>query len=208
MDREGLMNTLEKATANASDVYFDLYTKYFEEGDAPIEALEIILEYPGRIGDTEDTNPQFIKKNDEKNITIAFGDLICGMAGRMVEINYTKEEFYKKLYEVIFCSESELMPQSKEEKVIALKILSEQAIAVPYFQVSGMERFSGNELEETVMKIRPQLREAFGMMQRQFPTLPEMVSQLSRIADTISVKRERIAFWSMVMNKFRNDDRG
>lgn len=207
MDKESLINTLEKATANAYDVYFDLYTKYFEKGDAPKEALEIILEYPREIGDTKDKNPKCIKWQKEKSLTIAFDDLICGMASRIAELNYAKEEFYNKLYEAIFCSDSGVFPQSKEEKVIALKILSERAVAVPYFQLDRIESFSGEELEETVKKIHPQLREAFCMLQKQFSMMPDMVSQLLRIADSISDRRERIVFWTMAMSKFRNDDR-
>lgn len=207
MDRDGLMNTLKKATANAYDVYFDLYTEYFEKGDAPEEALEIILDYPGKIGDTKDKNPQCIKRQDEKRITITFDDLICGVASRIAEMNYTKEEFYKKLYAVVFCSDSEISPQSKEEKVIALKILSERAVAVPYFQIGEIESFSEDEVEKTVIEIRSQLQEAFCMLQRQFPMMPEMVSQLLRIADSISDRRKRIVFWTIAMSKFRNDDR-
>lgn len=207
MDRDSLVNTLEKATANAYDVYFELYTKYFENGDAPEEALEIILEYPGKIGDTEDKNPQRIKRQDENRITNAFSELICGMASRIAEMNYPQEEFYKRLYDAVFCSDNGISPQNKEEKVVALKILSERAVAVPYFQIDEMERFSEDEFDETIRKIHPQLREAFCVLQRHFTILPEMVSQLLRIADGISDKRERIAFWSIVMSKFRNDDR-
>lgn len=207
MDRDSLIDTLEKATANAYDVYYELYTKYLEKGDAPAEALEVILDFPGKIGDTKDRNPQRIKRQEEKRIISVFDDLICGMASRIAEMNDTKEVFYKKLYEAVFCSDSEILPQSKEEKVIALKILSERAVAVPYYQTDEIERFSEDEFEETVMEIRPQLQEAFCMLQRQFPMLPEMVSQLLRIADGISDRRERIVFWSIAMSKFRNDDR-
>ena len=91
--------------------------------------------------------------------------------------------------------------------MIALKILSEQAVAVPYYQISGIERFAEDEFEEIVMKIRPQVQEAFCMLQRQFPMMPEMVSQLLRIADSISDKRQRVVFWTIVMSKLRNDDR-
>ena len=205
MDKESLMKTLEKATANAYDVYLELYTKYFENGGNPAEALEIILDYPREIGDTKDRNPKSIKLQDEKNLMIAFDDLICGMADRIAELNYTKEEFYKKLYEEIFCSENEILPQSTEEKVIALKILSEHAVAVPYFQIDKMESFTEDEFEETATSIHPQLQEAFCMLQRQFSMMPEMVSQLLRIADGISDRRERIVFWTMAMSKFRSD---
>lgn len=207
MDKEGLTKTLEKATANAYDVYFDLYTKYIENGDNPEEALEIILDYPGKIGDTEDKNPQYIKRKDEKCITSILDDLICGIANRIAEFNYTKKEFYQKLYAAVFCSDDAIAPQSKEEKVIALKILSERAVAVPYYQLYDIENISEDEFGETMRQIHPQLHEAFCMLQRQFTTMPEMVSQLLRIADSISDRRKRIVFWTIVMSKFKNIDR-
>ncbi len=62
MNREDLLNTLNKATANATDVFFDLYTEYLENGEEPEEALQIILEYPKIIGDSEDKNPLTIQR--------------------------------------------------------------------------------------------------------------------------------------------------
>lgn len=207
MDKEGLTKTLEKATANAYDVYFDLYTKYFESGDSPEEALEIILDYPGKIGDTEDNNPQYIKRKDARRITIAFDEWICGTANRIAEFNYPKKEFYQKLYATVFCSDNVIAPQSKEEKVIALKILSERAVAVPYYQLYDVENISETEFDKIMQQIHPQLHEAFCMLQRPFSTMPEMVSQLLRIADCITDRRLRIVFWTITMSKFKNIDR-
>ncbi len=207
MDREGLLNTLKKASANTYDIYSELYARYFEKGDEPVEALSLILEYPYNIGDIEDETPREIKRQDENRITYVLEDLVCGVADRIAEMNYTKDIFYQKLYDAVFCSENELFPQSREEKVIALKILSEKAIAVPYFQIERVEEFSQNEFEETIEKLHPEIQEAVSMIQRRFDTMPELVMQLLRIEDTISEKRERALFWSIVINKFRDNDK-
>lgn len=63
MDIERLKNTLKKASGNTTDIYFMLYTDYFENGDNPAEALKIILEYPNEIGDQKDENPSNISLN-------------------------------------------------------------------------------------------------------------------------------------------------
>ena len=207
MDKENLINTLDKATANAFDVYFELYTKYFEGGDEPEAALELILEYPKEIGDTKDKNPQNIEHSDKSRITVVFTELICSTASRLAELNYTKQEFYKKLYEVVFCSSSELFPQKKEEKVIALQILSERAMAVPYWQIDKIEKVSKDEFEKTVSKLHPQIQEAFCMLRRRFDTTFEMVLQLLKIADTISERREQVIFWTVIINEIQNNDR-
>ncbi len=122
MEKESLLNTLDKATANAVDVYFDLYTTYFEDGKEPEEALRTILEYPNEIGDTKDKNPQSISLQDETKLFFSLEELICGIAERLAEMNLPQDEYYKKLYRNVFNSDNELYPQSKEEKVIALKI--------------------------------------------------------------------------------------
>ena len=136
MNKENLLETLKRATANATDVYFELYTSYFENGDAPAEALEVILDYPGRI---DDKNSKSISYRDAVKMVCIFEDIVSGTASRIAKMNLTKEAFYQKLYEMIFASDNALYPQSKEEKVIALKILSERVLEVPYYQIVELD---------------------------------------------------------------------
>ena len=204
MEKESLLNTLDKATANAVDVYFDLYTTYFEDGKEPEEALRTILEYPNEIGDTKDKNPQSISLQDETKLFFSLEELICGIAERLAEMNLPQDEYYKKLYRNVFNSDNELYPQSKEEKVIALKILSERAVAVPYFPIEEMDKISKEEFEQTVQDLRPSIQEAFCMLQRRFSNMPERVAQILRIADKITDKREKIIFWTVIINKMRS----
>lgn len=200
MEKESLLNTLDKATANAVDVYFDLYTTYFEDGKEPEEALRTILEYPNEIGDTKDKNPQSISLQDETKLFFSLEELICGIAERLAEMNLPQDEYYKKLYRNVFNSDNELYPQSKEEKVIALKILSERAVAVPYFPIEEMDKISKEEFEQTVQDLRPSIQEAFCMLQRRFSNMPERIAQILRIADKITDKREKIIFWTVIIN--------
>ena len=204
MEKESLLNTLDKATANAVDVYFDLYTTYFEDGKEPEEALRTILEYPNEIGDTKDKNPQSISLQDETKLFFSLEELICGIAERLAEMNLPQDEYYKKLYRNVFNSDNELYPQSKEEKVIALKILSERAVAVPYFPIEEMDKISKEEFEQTVQDLRPSIQEAFCMLQRRFSMMPERIAQILRIADKRTDKREKIIFWTVIINKMRS----
>lgn len=204
MEKESLLNTLDKATANAVDVYFDLYTTYFEDGKEPEEALRTILEYPNEIGDTKDKNPQSISLQDETKLFFSLEELICGIAERLAEMNLPQDEYYKKLYRNVFNSDNELYPQSKEEKVIALKILSERAVAVPYFPIEEMDKISKEEFDQTVQDLRPSIQEAFCMLQRRFSNMPERIAQILRIADKITDKREKIIFWTVIINKMRS----
>ena len=60
MNKESLIRTLDNASANQTDIYYRLYEDYFEKGDKPEEALQIIIEYSREIGDAKDNNPQKI----------------------------------------------------------------------------------------------------------------------------------------------------
>lgn len=206
MNREDLLNTLNKATANATDVFFDLYTEYLENGEEPEEALQIILEYPKIIGDSEDKNPLTIQRPDERKITLMFEDLICGTANRIAEMNPEQKDFYKKLYKIIFLSDSDLYPKSKEEKVIALKILSETAADVPYFQITKTDPISKEEFALAMDTLHPQICEVLSMLRRSFPTVHERTAQILRIADSISDSKKRIIFWNFVIHQLQNND--
>ena len=206
MNRESLLNTLETAPGNATDVYFGLYTDYFENGDEPEEALRIILEYPDNIGDTKDRNPRNISRQDENRLICIYEEIISGTANRIMEMNLAKEDFYKKLYSVIFDSDNELFPQNKKEKVIALKILSESVNAVPYYQVIKTDRISRDEFREGIEKLRPSLQEAHYMLHHQFDTTPEEAAQILRIADSISDRKEQVIFWTVILNNLRKDN--
>jgi len=206
MDKESLLNTLTKATANATDVYFELYTNYLENGDAPEDALEIILEYPMEIGDTKDDNPHSIELQTESKINLIFEEIICGTANRIAEMNLEKKAFYQKLYSTIFDSTSDLYPQHKEEKVIALKILSEKALAVPYFQITETDKVTKEEFENAIENLRPNIQEAFCMLQRPFNSTTELVAQILRIAKRISNNKELLIFWTLLFNKLRKHE--
>lgn len=206
MNRENLLNRLKTATGNATDVYFGLYTDFFEAGDEPEKALREILEYEEEIGDTEDKNPARITRQEELRLVAALEEIISGAANRIAEMNPAKDDFYRKLYRAVFDSDSELFPQSREEKVIALKLLSESVGVVPYFQVMDTERVSREEFKSGINRVWPSVQEAFYMLQRQFPTTPEETAQLLRIADSIPDKKDRIVFWTVIISKLRRDN--
>ena len=203
MNKESLMNTLDNASANQTDIYYRLYEDYFEKGDEPEEALRVIIEYSNEIGDAEDNNPQKITRPEENRIFNLYEGILHGIVDRITEMNLTQEEFYKKLYAVVFDSENELLPQSKEEKVIALKILSERVLAIPYYPIVEINQISREEFEEGLEKIQPSLREAYYMLNRQFSTTPEEGAQIVRIADSIPDKRQQIIFWTVIINNLR-----
>lgn len=201
LNKDSLLNTLNKATANATDVYFELYTSYFENGNEPEEALKIILEYPKEIGDSEDKNSKNITWQDENKNILIFEDIINGTAKRIAEMNLTKGDFYKKLYTVIFNSDDELFPQNKEQKVIALKILSERVKVVPYYQVIETDKVSREEFNEGINRLRPSIQEAFYMLRRRYVTTPERAAQILRIADNLLDKKDKIIFWTLIISE-------
>lgn len=204
MDVERLKDTLEKASGNTTDIYFELYTDYLENGDEPEEALRIILEYPSEIGDRKDKNPTNISHQEETRLIGMFEEMISGMTDRIADKNFTKKEFYKKLYFTIFHCDNEFFPQTREEKVIALKILSESVGMIPYYQVVDTEKISREEFEDGIERLLEYIQEGVHMlMHRQFSTTPDEAAQILRIADQIPDKRDQIIFWTFLINTLR-----
>lgn len=204
MNRDSLLATLDNASANATDVYLRLYEDYFVNGDEPEEALRIILEYPREIGDVDDSNPQGITRQEENRITDSLESVINGTANRIADMNLTQSEFYKNLYMTLFESDNRVFPQSKEEKAITLKILSENVRAVPYYQVMEIDRISKEEFKEEIDNLQTHLQEAYYMLNRQFSTTPARAAEIVRIADTIEDRKRRIVFWTVIINSLRN----
>lgn len=208
MDVERLKDTLERASGNTTDIYFGLYADYMENESEAVEALKTILEYPKEIGDRKDKNPTNISYQEENRLIGIFEEMITGLTERITELNLTKDDFYKKLYFTIFNSDNELFPQKREEKVIALKILSESVSAVPYFQViMYTEKISRDEFADGIGRLmeNKKIQEATHMLQRQFSTTPEEAAQLLRIEDGIADKKDRIIFWTFLINALRRE---
>ena len=204
MNEEGLKKILENASGNTTDIYFEIYTDYFENGDNPVEALKIILEYSNEIGDRKDENPIKIDYREECRLVAAFEEMISGVTDRIVGMNLTKNEFYEKLYSAIFNSNNEIFPQTKEEKVIALKILSESVGAVPYYQILDVEKVSKEEFESGIVRLWSYMQEAIHMlMHRKFSTTPEEAAQVLRIADELTDWKDKVIFWTFLINALR-----
>ena len=204
MDMERLKNTLKTASGNTTDIFFDLYTDYFENGNESVEALKTILEFPDEIGDREDENPVNIRYGEECRIIAEFEEMISGVVDRIAGMNLTKSEFYEKLYSTIFTCDNELFPQTKAEKVIALEILSESVRAVPYYQILDTEKVSKEEFESGIDRLQEYLQEADYMLTcHQFSTTPEEAAQVLRIADGITDRKDQIIFWTVLFNMLR-----
>lgn len=207
MDAERLKRTLETATGNSTDIYFELYTDYFENGGEPEEALRIILEYPEEIGDENDNNPVKIRYSEEVSLIGMFEEMINGMTDRLAEMNLTKNIFYQKLYQNIFCCDNELFPQTKEEKVIALKILSESVGMVPYYQLLDTEEVSKDEFDDGMERILEYRQEAVHiLMHRQFATTPDEAAQILRITNEITAEKDKIIFLAFLINVLRRNN--
>lgn len=205
MDLETLIDRLERASGNATDVFYSIYTDYFENGDNPEEALRVIIEYSEEIGDTKDENPTKISQQCEAKIYFEFARIVKATAYRIAEMNLSQEDYYKELYNIIFCSKDKLWPQDKEEKVIALRILAENVPA--YYQVIETESVTKEEFEEGGNRLALKFQEAFYMLEhRRFATTPEETAQVLRIADSIENNKDKIIFWTMILNTLRSGE--
>ncbi|MDE5933221.1 MAG: hypothetical protein K2H40_12190, partial [Lachnospiraceae bacterium] len=93
-----------------------------------------------------------------------------------------------------------------EEKVIALKILSERVDMVPYFQVIDTEKISKEEFEDGIGRLTEHIQEATHMLLRQYATTPDEAAQLLRIGEGIEDRKDRIIFWTILINELRREN--
>lgn len=202
MNETKLLESLKTATGNSTDVFSQLYNDYFKNTNEKekIEVLRLILEYPFRIGDTEDKNPLTISKEREYELVIKYESIISGVTNRMVDLNLSKEEFYEKLYKTIFASDDALYPRSEEEQIIVLKYLSEQVPDVPYFKIKRRIQISEEDFDERLEKLRPNIQEALHMFQRKFETTPESAAEIWRIVRDLTDEKDQVVLLTIILN--------
>lgn len=89
--------------------------------------------------------------------------------------------------------------------MIALKILSERVDVVPYFQVIDTEKISKEEFGSGIRRLTERIQEATHMVQRQYATTPDEAAQLLRIGEGIADRKDRIIFWTVLINALRGE---
>lgn len=188
---------LENAPGNKYDVYYILYKECVSTSETPYKTLMQILTYSKSIGVEDDSEPINLSTEEIKDAEHKYIDLINEIVQVLVRENHSEDEFYKRLYEVVF--NSSLLPQSINSQAIFTKILSENVRFIPYYQAKNLLQMTNDEYRDYLEKMKPYILEALHMLNRNFDTLTEIASQLYRVAENIEKKEDRIIFISAIL---------
>lgn len=196
---EKLNRQLKESVGFKIDVFNSIYKEHVENSESPEEALRIIVEFDDEIGSKDNDSAKFNKEEIRKTQNILW-PLLRELIRAVIREDLEVDEFYKKLYKVVFCSD--LFPKDELTHAVLLKMISEDAGELPYFKLSNALDLSQEELSETVDSIVPWLKRAMTVLNRQFEKRTTETSQLWNIASELEPK-EQIVFWSVIIGAIK-----
>ncbi len=191
---------LNNAQGNILDICYTLYFEFLKSAEKPAEVLQQILEFDNPIG-TQDAPAERIGDEQRDQIGIKYFRLLREIVRLIVNENPSSEEFYQALYEQVFTSS--LFPQKDEDRAVILWLLVDKIQEVPYYQAIGLLDKSNEEYRDAITRIKPQLKEAIHMLNRNFNSYTEETSQLVRISSEFEEDSDRIVFWSALLSVIR-----
>ena len=191
-----LTELLETAKGNSTDIYYTAYEEYIKNSKQPWRNLQKIIEYAYDVG-TDDNNSKRIDNQKINDIVKKHGHFLSELVRYFITENVPEEEFYKKLYNIVFVSDT--FPKEDDVRVILLQLLAKNIPGLPYFPLSNVMKMDDNEFREASKKMLPQLRKGMSVLNRGLETNTEAISQLWPISKELQTDREKIIFFSAIV---------
>ncbi len=191
-----LSKLLTTARGNCIDIFYTVYEEHIKNSKEPWCVLQKVIEYADNVG-IDDGNSKRIAAEKMNNIVQKHGHFLSELVRYFVVKNLTKEDFYKKIYNVVFVSDT--FPQEDEVRVVLLKLLAINIPCLPYFPLHDVMKMTDNEFREASKMMLPQLRKGMSVLNRGLMTNTEVISQLWPISQELQTDRERIIFFSAIV---------
>lgn len=183
--KDSIIDTLKNAKGNSLDIYSDLYKRCVDNKENAPRILQEILEYPDEIG-VDDNASRVVSKDHEDKFKKMYTQLLLDETEALVKENLPREEFYQKLWEKIF--ESDTAPDTDEKGAVCIKILNETVPWLPYYQAQGLIQMEDEEFGNRIQSITPCIQESIHMLNRRFEQKTEEASQFCRIIRSLDEK--------------------
>lgn len=177
-------------------IYYTAYEEYIKNSKQPWRNLQKIIEYAYDVG-TDDNNSKRIDNQKINDIVKKHGHFLSELVRYFITENVPEEEFYKKLYNIVFVSDT--FPKEDDVRVILLQLLAKNIPGLPYFPLSNVMKMDDNEFREASKKMLPQLRKGMSVLNRGLETNTEAISQLWPISKELQTDREKIIFFSAIV---------
>ena len=191
-----LTKLLETAKGNSTDIYYTAYEEYLKNSKQPWRNLQRIIEYAYDVG-TDDNNSKRIDNKKINEIVKKYGHFLSELVRYFSVENVAEEDFYKKLYNIVFVSDT--FPKEDDVRVILLQLLAKNIPGLPYFPLSNVMKMDDDEFREASKKMLPQLRKGMSVLNRGLETNTEAISQLWPISQELQTDREKIIFFSAIV---------
>ena len=200
-----LQRTLETSDGNPLDIHYALYKDFINQSESPEQALRVVLEYPGEIGDSSDDTPSIITDGEVSDYLFEYYELVKVMLRSIIDKNLSSEDFYKNVYTNIF--KFELLPQNEKGQAILLYLLSSKKIpGLPYHQAENLLIMDEEHFREIIDRIDDKSKLGIYMLNRRFKSKTEEVSQLWEIANQLESREEQIVFWVIIISAIRRHE--
>lgn len=193
------VNEILEAKGNPLDICAVLYQEHLLTSEEPWKVLQQILQFDAHpIGSEDDDSPAIMTPEQETLIKRNYYRLAREITCALARENLPPDEFYEKLYHRIFASD--LFPNDEKVKIVLLKILSEDAIEVPYFQAKELLSMGTEDFQAAVERVENHVTQALHMLNRRFDSRTVEASQLCRIASEIADKDDQVVYWAVVIS--------
>lgn len=191
-----LTRLLTTAKGNSTDIYYTVYEEYIKKSETPWRELQKIVEYAYEVG-TDDKNAKRIAEERINDIVKKHGYILTHLVHYFVVENLPEEDFYKKLYNIVFASD--IFPRDDEVQVVLLQLLAKNVPGLPYFPLHNVMKMTDDEFREASKKMLPQLRKGMSVLNRGLATNTEAISQLWPISQELQTDKEKIVFFSAIV---------
>ena len=204
-NEDKLTKLLLTAKGNSTDVFYVVYEEHIKNSKEPWYVLQKVIEYSDDIG-TDDNNSKRIADEKIKEIVKKYGFFLSELVRFFVSEELPEKDFYKKLYNTVFMSET--FPQDADVQVVLLQLLARNVPNLPYIVLHNVLKMTNDEFRAATKKMLPQIRKGMSILQRGLMTNTEVISQLWPISQELKTDKEKIIFFSAIVGlAFNNQNK-
>lgn len=200
--KERLLQLMQQAKGNELDIYYVIYDEFLRENEEAPALLPVIFEYSAPLGVAEPDASEKVSPELARETAEQYGEYLRGTVAMLAKNNDSEEEFYKKLWDGVFCSAT--APQETAQRAVVLKLLNEENPLLPYYQASGLFRMENEEFSRRITELQPKISEAVHMLNRHFQQRTEETSQLCRISASLS-EEDSFVYWAALLQIVRKN---
>ena len=201
---EKIIKMLSGSPGNITDIYYAVYEEFFKKKGFSWQELRTVIEYCGIVG-SDDKNPARISVEQRQKIINIYGNALQEIVHVLVNENLETDNFYKKLYTVVF--KSDIFPQDEIVHTVLLELMARSLRDLPYYPLRQPLVMSEEEFRKAFNEMLPQIRKGISIVNRGLNSNTEIISQLWNIANELDTDKKKIIFFSAMVGLAGDKDK-